>query len=183
MPHNLNVLHRAIRQQQPMFKIKSLPVPRYLVERFLEEDSVLRMCSPQYDFHCRFVGWIVFENAKRFLRPEDLSAGNIPSETARMANSLRFRQISFAALQGLFRALTLEYFACQLSVDGHQLAGPFQNTLFKLLIQALDFSLSLFVSGRLDNVPTSTPLCHCKLMCSHDVEDFSSSTCDERVSA
>src|ERR1700688_3536389 len=51
----------------------------------------------------------------------------------------------------------------------------------KRLNEELDFSLSLFVPGRLDNVPSSTPLCHCKLMCSHHIEDFSSPTCGDRV--
>jgi len=63
------------------------------------------------------------------------------------------------------------------------LAGPFQDTLFKFFIQALDFSLSLFVPGGFDNVSTPAPLCYRKLMCSHHIQDFSSSACSERVSA
>jgi hypothetical protein len=54
MTHNSNVLHRAIRQQQSMFKIKSPAIPCSLIERFLDEGSVLGMCSLQYDFQCRF---------------------------------------------------------------------------------------------------------------------------------
>ena len=70
------------------------------------------MRAPQYDFHCRLV-WLdrirkceTFPLTRRFVPLETSHA-----ETAGVANPLRFRQISFAALQGLFRALTLEYFA------------------------------------------------------------------------
>src|SRR5260370_27377696 len=67
MTHDSNVLHRAIRHQQPMFKIESLPLPCCLIESFLDEGSVLRMGSLEYDFHCRFVDSVVFKNSKRFL--------------------------------------------------------------------------------------------------------------------
>ena len=51
-------------------------------------------------------------------------------------------------------ALTLEYFLYQFAVDGGQFAGTFYYTLLQFLIQTLDFSLSLFVPGGFDNVPT-----------------------------
>src|SRR6266478_10083632 len=108
---------------------------------------------------------------------------NTPAETAGVAHSLCFRQIGLTPQQRLLDALTLQYFLCQLPVDGPQLAGPLQDTFFKFLIQALDLSLSLFVPGGLDNVPTSAPPCHCKLMCSHYIQDFSSSACGKRVRA
>jgi hypothetical protein len=60
--HNSNVLHRAIRHQQPMLKIKSFLIPYCLIEGFSDEGSVLRMSSLQYDFHSRCVGWVVFKN-------------------------------------------------------------------------------------------------------------------------
>jgi len=77
----------------------------------------------------------------------------------------------------------LKYFLCQIAVDRCQLAGPFQDTLFKFLIQALDFRLSLFVPGGFDNVPTPAALCYGKLMCSHHIQDFSGAASSERVSA
>jgi len=57
--------------------------------------------------------------------------------------------------QGLLGASDVEYFFCQFAVEAVSLAGPFQDTLFKFFIQALDFSLSLFVPGGFDNVPNS----------------------------
>ena len=41
----------------------------------------------------------------------------------------------------------------------HQLAGPFHDTLFELLIEPLDFGLGLLVPGGFDNVPTPVSLC------------------------
>src|ERR1700674_4952320 len=113
MTYNSNVLPRAIRHQQPMFKIKSLPITCCLIERFLDERSVLGMGSLQYDLHCRFAGWIEFQNSKRFVLPDDMSTGNAPAETAGVAQLLRFSQIGLAASQigGSFRHLHLEFVA------------------------------------------------------------------------
>src|SRR5258708_17133355 len=112
-----------------------------------------------------------------------MPTGNAPTETAGVAHSLSFRQIGLTSQQRLLGALTLEYFLCQFAVDGGQLAGPFQDPLLEFFIQTLDFSLSLFVPGGLDNVPTPAPLCHRKLMSSHHIQDFSSSACGKRVRA
>src|ERR1700680_916659 len=116
-------------------------------------------------------------------RVEDLSRLDIARPTACMGEPLRFRQVGFAAKQGLFGALTLEYVLCELAIDGRQLAGPFEDTLFKVLIQALDFSFSLFVPGGFYNVPAAAPPCYRKLMRSHHIQNFSSTACGERVSA
>src|SRR6266404_2969980 len=64
---NSNVLTRAGWHQQPMFKIKGVPVLRCLIKSFLEESPVLRMGSLQYTVHGRFEGWVVFKDSKRFL--------------------------------------------------------------------------------------------------------------------
>jgi hypothetical protein len=45
------------------------------------------------------------------------------------------------SLQGILGPLTFENVLCQLLVDGHQLAGPFYDTSFEFVIQALEFSL------------------------------------------
>src|SRR6266403_74971 len=52
---------------------------------------------------------VAFEDSKRFIRPGDLSAGNIPSKAAGTAQSLRFGQIHFAMQQrGLNPLLILD---------------------------------------------------------------------------
>src|ERR1700730_8755863 len=112
-----------------------------------------------------------------------MPTGNAPAETASVAHSLCFRQIGLTPQQRLLGALTLEYFLCQLPVDGRQLAGPFYDTLLEFLIQALNFSLSLFVPGGFDNSQPPAPLCYRKLICSHHIQNFSSSACGERVRA
>ena len=41
----------------------------------------------------------------------------------------------------------------------HQLAGPFHDTLFELLIESLDFGLGLLEPSGFDDVPTPVSLC------------------------
>ena len=41
----------------------------------------------------------------------------------------------------------------------HQLAGPFYDTLFELLIESLDFGLGLLEPGGFDNVPIPVSPC------------------------
>ena len=88
MTDNSNVLDRAIGHQQPMFNIKRLPFARYLIEHSLDEGSVFRMSSVQYEFHGGFVDAFEFENSKRFVGPYDVPIRIAPSG---MTRSLRFR--------------------------------------------------------------------------------------------
>src|ERR1700739_2641015 len=97
MTHDPNVLHTAIRQQQPMFNIKSLPTPNCLIEGFLHTNSVLRMGSLQYSFQRRFAGRIVAKNSKCFIRPDDIPGRNVPAEAPGVADSLRLREIGLAS--------------------------------------------------------------------------------------
>src|SRR5260370_18672518 len=71
------------------------------------------MSSLEHELHSRLIGSVAFKDAKGFLRPVEFPAGNIPTETARMAQPLRFSQIGFAALQlgGPFGHLCLEFVA------------------------------------------------------------------------
>ena len=57
------------------------------------------------------IGPVAFKNAEGFLRPEEFPARNIPTETAGVAQPLRFSQIGFAALQfgGPLHHLGLEF--------------------------------------------------------------------------
>src|SRR5216683_6435073 len=96
-----------------MFKIEILPFLRCAVDCLLNECSVVRMSFLQYELHCWLIGSVAFKNTESLLRPVEFPAGNIPTETARMAQPLRFSQIGFAALQlgGPFRHLCLEFVA------------------------------------------------------------------------
>src|SRR5712664_1161846 len=96
-----------------MFKIQILPFLRGTVDYLLNACSVVWMSSLEYELHCRLISSVAFKNAKGFLRPVEFPAGNIPTETARMAQPLRFSQIGFTALQlaGPFRHLCLEFVA------------------------------------------------------------------------
>src|ERR1700676_4720803 len=99
-----------------MFEIKSLSISYCLIKRFLDECPVLGMGPVQYALHGRFFGGGAFKNSKGFVRPDDLPPGGAPPETAGVADSLCFREIRLAAQQGLFGALTLDYFFCQFAV-------------------------------------------------------------------
>ncbi len=96
-----------------MFKIAILPFLRCTVDCLLKRDSVVWMSSLEHELHCRLIGLVAAEDAKGFLRPVEFPAGNIPTETARVAQPLCFSQIGFAALQlgGPFRHLYLELVA------------------------------------------------------------------------
>src|SRR3984893_7433953 len=96
-----------------MFKIEILPFLRCAVDCLLNEGYVVRMSSLEYELHCWLIGSVAFKDAKSFLRPVEFPTGNIPTETARVAQPLRFSQIGFAALQlgGAFRHLRLEFVA------------------------------------------------------------------------
>src|SRR6267378_3443759 len=87
-----------------MFKIEILPFLRCAVECLLNAGSVVWMSSVDHELHCRLIGSVAVKDTKGFLRPVEFSAGNIPTETARVAQPLRFSQIGFAALQ--FGAIT-----------------------------------------------------------------------------
>src|SRR4029077_1089894 len=65
----------------------------------------------------------------------------------------------------------------------HQLVGPFCDTLFKLLIESLDFGLGSLEGGAFDNVPTSVSPCEDKLVCTHHIQDLRSSAPRKRVRA
>ena len=70
-----------------------------VVESLPNEISVVGMNS----LKCHFQRWlnrsIVFKDVVGPVRPVDLSARNIPAETARLADPLPLSQESFAALQ------------------------------------------------------------------------------------
>src|SRR3981081_3476806 len=101
-----------------------------------------------------------------------MPSGNAPAETAGVAHSLCFRQISLTPQEGVLGVLALYYFLCQLAIDGCQLAGSFFDAALKCLLQMLDFSLSLFVSGGFDDIPSPASLCYRELMCSHHIQNF-----------
>src|SRR5260370_13913621 len=96
-----------------MFKIEILSFLHCAVDRLLNKSSIVWMSTLEHELHRRLIGRIAFKNAKGFLRPVEFPAGNIPTETARTAQPLRFSQIGFAALQlgGPFRHLRLEFVA------------------------------------------------------------------------
>ena len=96
-----------------MFKIETRPFLSCTVNCLLNMGSVVRMSSLEHELYCRLIGRGAFKDAKGFFRPVEFPARDIPAETARVAQPLRFGQIGFAALQfgGPFRHLRFKFVA------------------------------------------------------------------------
>src|SRR5260370_30653870 len=58
------------------------------------------MNTLEHRFHGRLRGPVVVEDAKGFLRPDDLAGGDVPAEAARMTQPLRFCPVRLLALLG-----------------------------------------------------------------------------------
>jgi hypothetical protein len=113
MTYDMNILDFSVEHQQSMFKIEILPVVRCTIDSLPNTGSVVRMSSLEHEIYGWLIGSVAFEDAKGFLRPVQVPAGNTPAKTARVAQPLRCSQIGFAALQfgGPFRHLRLEFVA------------------------------------------------------------------------
>ena len=96
-----------------MFKIEICLFLCRTVDCLLNAGPVVWVSPLQDELWGRSIGSVAFKDAKGFLRPVEFPAGNIPTETARVAQPLRFSQIGFAALQfgGPFRHLRFQFVA------------------------------------------------------------------------
>jgi hypothetical protein len=65
----------------------------------------------------------------------------------------------------------------------HQLGGPVYDTVFKLLIESLDFGLGSLEGGGFDNVPAPVSPCENKLMRAHHIQDLGSPAPRKRIRA
>src|SRR5947208_12761541 len=115
-----------------MPKVELLPIPLCTVHYSLDEYAVVRMGSLEYPLYGGHSPLLISKDSKGFLRPEDLAGENIPAERARVAQSLRFGQISLTPSQFLFRPLALRQSPLQLFVDGRKLSGPFNDSFLEL---------------------------------------------------
>src|SRR5260370_33824472 len=93
------MLDCVVRHQQTMCRIEIRLFIGRVVESLPNEISIVGMNS----LKCQFERWlrrsIVLKDVVGPVRPVDLSARNIPAETARLADPLALSQESFAALQ------------------------------------------------------------------------------------
>ena len=64
-----------------------------------------------------------------------------------------------------------------------QLARPFYDTPFELLIEPVELGLGSLERGGFENVPTPVSPCEDKLVCTHHIQDFMSSARRKRVRA
>src|SRR5206468_2401095 len=97
----------TIRHQQSMPEIQVRSVARCAINYLLHESAVLRRDPVQHQIQIGLHRSVVPKDAISFFRPDDFARRDIPAETARQAQSLRFRQIGLASPQLLFCALAL----------------------------------------------------------------------------
>src|SRR5260221_11430284 len=120
-----------------MLKIKILPILQYALDGLFHEGRVVRMTPLENKCHTRFRRWVVLEDSKCFLRPEDLSGRNPPAEAASVADALRFSQKCLAGPELLFRPLAVGNFLFRLHVCSQKLAGSLRDPLIEFLCDPL----------------------------------------------
>src|SRR6185295_11901866 len=86
--NDVDVLDSATGHQQTMFNVEIRPFSYRIVENLPNEILIAGMNSLKRQVKRGSGCSIVFKNVVKFFRPVDLSAGNIPAETAGLAYPL-----------------------------------------------------------------------------------------------
>jgi hypothetical protein len=73
MGNNAKVFDRAVIHQYSMFEIKILPILQRASDGRLHEGDIVRMNTLKNEFESRFRRPVDLEDAKSFLRPDDLT--------------------------------------------------------------------------------------------------------------
>ena len=107
MSHGVDVPHRTVRHQQSVFMIKIGSGAGCGIDCPLHRSPIVRMRPLENDFQGWFCRWVTSEDSERFVGPEDLPGGDIPSKAPGTAQSLRFSQIHFAMQQCVFNPLLI----------------------------------------------------------------------------
>jgi len=74
---DMDVLDQAVGHHQAIFKLEILFLPRCALDRLRHKGRVLRMDTLENGFDGRLRGPVVLEDAKGFLRPDDLAGGDV----------------------------------------------------------------------------------------------------------
>jgi hypothetical protein len=82
----------------------------------LQEVAVLWMNPRKDEFHRRFRPCVTLKDSEGLVRPEELSAGNLPPEAACVTKSLSFGQVGFAPSEFLSQEFVLH--DAHVSADG-----------------------------------------------------------------
>ena len=93
-----------------MFQIKPPLLALCAIEYMLEESPIFRMRSLNYSREVRWIRKITFKRPESLRGSVNLSAGENPTKTARMTESLSLSQVSLAAAQRLHGERTLGSF-------------------------------------------------------------------------
>src|SRR5262245_21001386 len=85
----VEMLHRAIRHQKPVFMLEILVVAGRLIDRPSHGGSIFRMRTLEDQLKRRLRRGVALENSKCLRCPDDLSRGDVPAEAPRVAQFLR----------------------------------------------------------------------------------------------
>src|SRR5260370_35619815 len=95
MEDNEEMLDRAIRHHQTVFKIKILLVVSRTINDLLDQSSIVRMHSLENQRDRRLDCFIISKNSAALLRPEDLSTWTVPANPACVTQLLRLGPVGF----------------------------------------------------------------------------------------
>src|SRR5262249_28130891 len=110
---NANVSDRPVGHQQATFMIEVLAIARRATDGLSYQSGIFRMTTLERQPLAWLRRSVVSENPKCLLRPQEFARRDVPPETARLAQSLRFSEERLAAPQfgGLLRHFRLELVA------------------------------------------------------------------------
>src|ERR1700704_5294611 len=100
MSHHMNIFDGAIRHDQAIFMIKSLPIVPRALDCLFHSGHVVWMNQLENKLHGTFRGFVILENSKGYVCAEVLAGANPPAEASGMTEPLSFRQIRVASLLG-----------------------------------------------------------------------------------
>src|ERR1700733_7373311 len=107
MSHGSNEFDGTVGHEKPLFIIKATAFGGSLMDDLPDERAVLRVGSLYHQLERRIGRGIELEYSKCFIGPEDLSARDVPAETARTAQPLGLRQVTLALTQRSLGPLAL----------------------------------------------------------------------------
>src|SRR6266481_9124869 len=103
----MDIFHRAVGHQQSVFMVEIFSVAGRAIDGLSHGSALLRMSALDNKFYGRFRRPVTSKDPESLVRPDDLAAGDIPSEAPGAAQSLRFGQIHFAVQQCGFNPLLI----------------------------------------------------------------------------
>src|SRR5580704_12167001 len=107
MRSNVKVFNESVWHEQTVLDVEVVIALRHAIELVPNEFAVARMNVLKHKVDRRLDRPVDSKYPIRFLRPDDVAAGDPPAKAPRGTESLSLGQISLASPQGVFRALSI----------------------------------------------------------------------------